>query len=272
MESPTLPQPRSVYRAMGRTSAWERIGVGIMDKRGVTVDHRDYQPPTWSVIYVLRGRGTYRDAAGTAWPLAPGDCFQRLPDHRHTTELDPTSDWLEAWIDLGPSLSQALMTMQIIRPDPPVWHWGLANERIARITALMRELEHAADHELADLCVRCQALAVEALTAATRTRADDPLERLCRVLAEAAGTRLDLRRLCSRERLDYDWVRKAFRTRFGVSPNQYRIRRRIERACVLLHTTDRSISAIAEDLGYSSAYEFSTQFRQWLGVPPSRYR
>lgn len=267
-----LPPPRSVYRTLGRSSAWERIGVGIMDKRGVVYDHRDYLAPTWSVIYVLRGRGTYRDAQGTTWPLTVGDCFQRLPDHRHTTELDPDSDWLEAWIDLGTSLSQALLTMQIIRPEPPVWHWGLAPERVARITALMRELEQAADSELGDLCVRCQALAIEALGAATRTTADDPLDRLCRILADAADTRLDLRRLCARERLDYEWVRKAFRARFGVSPNHYRIRRRIDRACALLHTTDRSITDIAQDLGYSSAYEFSAQFRQWLGVPPSRYR
>jgi hypothetical protein len=46
----SLPPARSVYRAYGRSSAWERVGVGIMDKAGVSQDHRDYDPGTWSVM------------------------------------------------------------------------------------------------------------------------------------------------------------------------------------------------------------------------------
>jgi len=61
------------------------------------------------------------------------------------------------------------------------------------------------------------------------------------------------------------------RHRFGLSPNHYRISRRIERACALLHTTSRSVAAIADELG-DAPPEFSPPFRQWLGVAPSRYR
>lgn len=260
---------------MGTTSAWERIGVGVMDKAGVSTDHTQYTPATWSIIYVLRGQGTYHDtSSGVAWPIQAGDCFQRVPGLQHTTHIDPTSQWLEAWIDFGPSLFAAMRTMQMIRPDPRVWHWGLAPERIARFAGLMRALDVASISDLPELCVRCQTLAIEALQAAERhgDNHNDPVDRFCRILADEATTRLSLRHLCARERIDYEWLRKSFQQRTGLSPSQYRIRRRIDHACSLLHTTNLSIAAISERLGYASAYEFSNQFRQWMRVAPSVYR
>lgn len=275
MEDDRLPPPRSVYRVLSRTSAWERIGVGVMDKSGIAVDHRDFDARAYSLVYVLRGSGSYRDESGREHPLRPGDCFQRQPGRLHTTTLDPASRWLEAWIDFGPTLFAALVGMQVVRRDPPVWHWGLAPSRVARFTALIAELDSASDRELPDLCVRCQALVVEAQKAVDAQRVaagDDPVERLCRLLAAESGTRLDLRAFCRRENVDYERLRRDFRTRLGVSPGQYRIGRRMERACALLQTTSRPIAAIADELGYHSAYEFSAQFRQWMGMPPSRYR
>jgi AraC-like DNA-binding protein len=187
--------------------------------------------------------------------------------------LDPASRWLEAWIDLGPDLYRALVAMRVLRNDAWVWTWGLSKARIARFVSLSDELAKAGPRDLPDLCIRCQSLVVDASRSADRHMADnDPVERICRLLGSEAATRLDLRAFCRRERLDYEQVRKSFRQRLGIPLGQFRIRRRIERACMLLHSTARSVSAIAEELGYHSAYEFSAQFRQWMGMPPSRYR
>src|SRR3954463_14704503 len=117
MDDGHLPPPRVVYRTMGHGSAWERVGCGVMDKAGVSLDHRDNLAGTWSLIYVLRGTGTYDDHLGRRWPLAPGACFVRVPGLRHTTLLDPASGWLEAFIDIGPALHAALAAMHVLRPD-----------------------------------------------------------------------------------------------------------------------------------------------------------
>jgi AraC-like DNA-binding protein len=273
MDDSQLPLPRTVYRTLGHGAAWERIGCGVMDKRGVTVDQREVQPSTWSVVYVLRGRGSYADAHGRRWEVAAGDCFQRLPDRSHSTTLDASSRWLEAFVDIGPSLWRALAAMQVLRPDPLVWRWGLSRERVARFEALIGDLERAGERRLPALCVRALGLAVDAQPEpADPGGGDDAIERACRALAEEATRRVDLRAWCRRERLDYERFRKDFHRRMGVSPGQYRIRRRMDRACELLHTTDRPVTEIASELGYRSPYEFSAQFRARLGVAPSRYR
>lgn len=271
MEGP-LPLPRTVYRTMGRGTAWDRIGAGIMDKQGVSVDHREYRPRTWSLVYVLRGRGAYRAADGRHWQLEPGACFQRVPGRAHSTVLEPDSGWVEAFIDLGPTLHQALAAMQVLAEEPPVWMWGHEAGRVARFSALIDDLADAGEARLPGLCVRILGLAVDALRRPGADGEDDAVDRACQLLADQAATRLDLRSWCRRERLDYERFRKAFQRRLGMPPGQYRIRRRMDRACELLQTTDRSVAAIAAELGYATAYDFSAQFRARMGVPPSRYR
>jgi AraC-like DNA-binding protein len=48
--------------------------------------------------------------------------------------------------------------------------------------------------------------------------------------------------------------------------------RRIERAMALLRGTDRSVTAICMDVGFTSLGTFSTRFKELVGVSPSAYR
>jgi len=268
----TLPASGTVYRSMGIGSPWARIGCGVMDKDRIRNDQLDSRASTWSMIYVLRGHGWYDDAFGSTHALAPGDCFVRLPGVTHSTRLDPASRWLEAFIDLGPELWRALEAMQVLASPQPVWHWGLSQERIARFGSLRDDLERAHDRQLPALCLRLLGLALEAQPAPADSVPDDAIERACLALTEQATSRRELRAWCRGQGLDYERFRKDFVARMGISPGQYRLRRRMDRACALLQSSQRSLGAISLELGYRSPYEFSAQFRLRMGIAPSRYR
>ncbi len=265
-----LPDPVLAYRSMGGGSALERIGAGVMDKAGRRADHTDYLAPTWSVVWILRGTGRYRDAHGRTATLAAGDCFQRWPGLRHTTVIDPDSGWRECFIDLGPALHRALAGMGVLRPDPAAWTAPAEPDRLDRWCRLIADLVHAREADLPRLCAQSQSLAVAIVH--PESRSPDPIDRACALLATSVNDRLDLAAFCAGEGLSYEAFRKRFRRRTGVSPGQYRIRRRIERACQLLQSTTQPVAAIAAELGYASPFEFSAQFRRHMGLPPRRYR
>lgn len=65
---------------------------------------------------------------------------------------------------------------------------------------------------------------------------------------------------------------RTFRATFGETPHHYLQRRRVERSMFLLRETDRSITDICFDVGFSSRGTFTRTFTEIIGETPSEYR
>jgi AraC-like DNA-binding protein len=65
---------------------------------------------------------------------------------------------------------------------------------------------------------------------------------------------------------------RSFRDVFGETPHRYLQRRRVERSMFLLRETDRSVTEICFDVGFTSLGTFSRTFRKIVGETPSGYR
>jgi AraC-like DNA-binding protein len=65
---------------------------------------------------------------------------------------------------------------------------------------------------------------------------------------------------------------RTFRAVFGETPHRYLQRRRVERAMFLLRETDRSVTDVCFDVGFTSLGTFSRTFRHVVGETPSGYR
>lgn len=65
---------------------------------------------------------------------------------------------------------------------------------------------------------------------------------------------------------------KLFRKRFGISPAQFIIRKKIHFAMEQLTTTSKPIADISNSLGFSSQFYFCSFFKKQTGMTPSEYR
>lgn len=65
---------------------------------------------------------------------------------------------------------------------------------------------------------------------------------------------------------------RSFRAVFGETPHRYLQRRRVERSMFLLRETDRSVTDICFEVGFSIRGTFSRTFREIVGEAPSQYR
>jgi AraC-like DNA-binding protein len=65
---------------------------------------------------------------------------------------------------------------------------------------------------------------------------------------------------------------RVFKATFGETPHRYLQRRRVERSMFLLRETDRSITDVCLDVGFSSLGTFSRTFRDIVGQSPTDYR
>jgi YesN/AraC family two-component response regulator len=67
------------------------------------------------------------------------------------------------------------------------------------------------------------------------------------------------------------YFRKLFKKQYGISPRKYIIKLRMETAMELISTGYYSLAEVAALVGYEDYKYFSTEFKVFTGVSPSRY-
>jgi AraC-like DNA-binding protein len=65
---------------------------------------------------------------------------------------------------------------------------------------------------------------------------------------------------------------RVFRQVTGMTPHQFVLQTKLQRAAVRLRRTDDTISGIAYDAGFNDLSSFNRRFRRLMGATPSGYR
>src|SRR5256714_9397679 len=97
-----------------------------------------------------------------------------------------------------------------------------------------------------------------------RLRARDAMDR-------SYAEPLDVRAVAAVAHLSEAHFIRRYRAAFGETPHRYLQRRRVERSMFLLRETDRSVTDICFDVGFTSRGTFSRTFRALVGQTPSSH-
>jgi AraC family transcriptional regulator len=146
---------------------------------------------------------------------------------------------------------------------------SLANEDWGNADGLLRSNETA--HEVLSLLLRSQgvrrpgATLKGGLSIATRRRLRDYID-------AHLGEPITLGALANVACLSEYHLARMFRTSFGQPPHAWIAAQRLERARLLLRTSDLPLAQIAAACGYANASHFSHRFRDGYGVAPNAWR
>ena len=91
-------------------------------------------------------------------------------------------------------------------------------------------------------------------------------------LEEAAAQTPTLDELASAANLSVNHFIRAFRQQTGVTPHQYVVLRRMERAIAMLKKPGISVAEIADAVGFATPAHFVATFRRLMGVTPGAFR
>ena len=257
----------SCYRTLGGGNRHCMIGCGSMTKQSGW-DGREWRCDHYSAVLCLSGSATYSHAGGT-WPVGPGTLFHRHPGHAHNLYI-AEGNWRECWVVLGETIWTSLFECGIVSPTrgaAPIAQpqaWAIEVERATADLRTTREID------LPRFLPRLVALVTDTLVVAHRGTHAELIERACVGMGE--NPRLDLAALAREGGLSFERFRKLFRAQVGLSPGDYLIQRRIDRARTLLNDPSLSVGAVAEILGYPDVFSFSTQFRKRVGSSPRHWR
>ena len=100
-------------------------------------------------------------------------------------------------------------------------------------------------------------------------------ERLQRVLKHIHGhisQNIDIDELASVACFSTPYLIRLFKRELGTSPLQYVNQKKVERAQLMLFTTDMPVKEVAYSLGFSDHSYFIRMFRKQTGITPQEYR
>ncbi|WP_439590850.1 helix-turn-helix domain-containing protein [Microbacterium sp.] len=228
----------------------------------------------WLVIHTIAGSGRIEGGDGAVL-TRPGEAVLLRPGTRHDYRTAGAS-WELAFAHFHPRAEW----MPLL--EWPIEAGGVGVVRASsdispRVLAALRATARASSGSLP----QSELFAVNALeTALLWLDTQNPLrggmdERLLRVV-EHIGAHLaeplDLTRLARIANLSPSRLSHLFAAALGIPPQRYVERERLNRAAQLLASTDRSVSAVARDVGWDDPLYFSRRFARRHGESPTAYR
>lgn len=134
---------------------------------------------------------------------------------------------------------------------------------LARTDSLERLLEVAASH------LNQYALLV---SRSARDQSHHQINAAKDYIENHLGENLSLEKVASKLFLSPGYFSRLFKQKTGQTFSDYLACRRVDRAKILLATSDLQVSEIAKQIGYAEPNSFTRLFRSRAGVSPSQYR
>lgn len=229
----------------------------------------------FQIVYVSEGKG--RATLGTgrnAQDIYAGQVFVLFPNVWHRYAPDRLSGWSEHWIECKGTAFDMALSAGLLDRNRPVFrspNLPAVNEAFAEIHQLARK--SAVDHQPV---LSMLGLKLLAILAGPRNAHEDSTNRLVNsvrmLLMERCTKNRPMEEIADELNVSYSNLRRRFRMHAGMSMKDYQVGVRMQKAKDLLDNSDLSVKGVAAQLGFSSAFHFSNQFRKSEGCPPSEWR
>ena len=101
---------------------------------------------------------------------------------------------------------------------------------------------------------------------------DSPVNKAINLMQENILEYLNLNEIASAAGLSVSRFSVLFKEQTGVSPKEYHIGLKIQKACSYLSMTDMPVKEIATELAFDDPYYFSRCFKKRMDISPAHYR
>jgi AraC-like DNA-binding protein len=227
----------------------------------------------YALVYITRGRGTFRTEGEKTIRVGPGTVLMLFPDVWHWYAPDKDTGWDEYWVGFKGDYPAHLVEGGFFGPENPVLDIGLHDSILGLYTEIFdcARLEGPGFQQvLGSLISHLLAHLVGLMLQHGHDSANERVvQRAKFLLADNVATHLDIEWLSRSLGLGYSRFRQIFKKCTGLSPYQYFLDLKINRAKELLQQEQFTVKEIAYMLSFDDPYYFSHLFKKKTGHPPS---
>jgi AraC-like DNA-binding protein len=231
----------------------------------------------WQMVLITAGEGEFEahPHRGVIQRVTAGDVLLICPGQWHRYRPLKAIGWTERWLELsGPvlgTLTKAGLLPSECRVVRPARFAALHQAVEGLHTALQDRVGALQLAELASAGLRVLGLFTERAPQ-QGNRLAHAVRQAERVFADRLAAPPSMPDLAKELGVNYALFRREFRRRTGLAPREYLLRLRLDCAQRLIGSTPLTLDAIAEQVGFSSAFHLSAAFKVCYAVSPNVWR
>lgn len=126
--------------------------------------------------------------------------------------------------------------------------------------------------DLVEIAHTMQADFIQRVHRCRTSHLSQPVQACCEYINLHLDDKFTLEQLSQQVGYTEYYLSKKFKREVGLTPNEYTRKARLERAALLLRTTQKDVQEISEQLQFCSQSYFADHFRRLFGITPTEYR
>jgi len=243
---------------------------GFNAKRGRILDE-------FQLLFIVKGSGHFESAHHSRIQIDAGTIILLFPGEWHNYYYNPDTGWDEYWVGFDGINVQNMIKSGFFTVTNPVFKVGINDEFISFYKSIIAyaEQEAVGYQQVASSIVRHMLGLLYFKNQNSLFSDKEVVEKInqARILIrDNISNSVSPADIATQLGLGYSWFRKAFKKYAGISPAQFQLQIRLQRAKDLLLNTNQSVSEIAYELTFDTPGQFSTFFRQKASMTPKEFR
>lgn len=229
------------------------------------------------IHYIIDGEGTYTVNTKT-YKLKKNQGFLICPNTLTYYEADKDNPWSYMWIGLNGVKAETYLNYANLNEENLIFEYSKDDTLKEYIDEMLKlkEMDYSNELKLEGLLY----FFMSKLAEARKDTFDQKhykstelyLEKSVEFIENNYSNNIKVNDIANYIGINRSYLTNIFKKNINISPQEFLVKYRIDKACTLLKTTDLSIKAISKSVGYSDPLTFSKIFKKIIGESPKNYR
>jgi len=231
----------------------------------------------YQILYITKGEGIFDSELTGSRKIYAGDVFFLFPGIWHTFKPDQNTGWHEFWIEFSGEIIKYFRKNEFLNPYNPVITIGLQEDVASsylKIIKLIKDGKPGFQYIASGILLQIigQLFALRKYQSFEGKEIENQIKQAKLLILENMHKPISQEEIAMNVGIGYSLYRKKFKEYTGVSPAQYHIQMRINRAKDLLIMSNQSLKEISNMVGFESPDYFSRLFKKKSGMTPADFR
>lgn len=216
----------------------------------------------YQIIYISRGNGYFESASCKKTLIEKGSIIFLFPGEWHRFKPEAKTGWDEFWIGCKGTNIENIENHHYINRGNPVLQIGFSEQIIHLFSEIIENTKQEKmgyQFYITGMTMHLLGLIQYKTKQITQKSGDQTEEIIAKaqlMLREMMLQKVKIEKIPEELHISYAWFRKAFKIHTGISPKQYLLQLKIEKAKSMLADNSKTIKEIAFALHFESASFF----------------